>query len=40
MVGTIYGAHVYTRYRLPFDPLVMICGVAGLFSVVERIKTK
>ena len=37
MVGTIYGAHVYTRYRLPFDPLIMISGIGGFSVLLEKI---
>ncbi len=40
IVGTLYAAHVYTRYRLPLDPLLMIAGVAGFFSIIERIHQK
>ncbi|MEA2016483.1 MAG: hypothetical protein U9O59_07270, partial [Actinomycetota bacterium] len=40
IVGTLYAAHVYTRYRLPLDPLIMISGVAGFFMVIEKIKNK
>jgi len=40
IVGTLYAAHVYTRYRLPLDPLIMTSGVAGFFMVIEKIKNK
>jgi len=40
IVGTLYAAHVYTRYRLPLDPLIMISGVAGFFMVIEKIKSQ
>jgi 4-amino-4-deoxy-L-arabinose transferase-like glycosyltransferase len=38
IVGTLYAAHVYTRYRLPLDPLIMISGVAGFFMIIKKIK--
>jgi len=40
IVGTLYAAHVYTRYRLPLDPLIIISGVAGFFMIIEKIKNK
>ncbi len=40
IIGTLYGAHVYSRYRLPLDPLLITVGIGGIFTLIDKIYKK
>lgn len=40
IIGTLYGNPVYPRYRLPFDPLIVIAGIIGFLTLIKKIKQK